>query len=326
MFNKFYIFFIIMSSNFFFMMINSPSIFVKWLYMEFSTMLLITAINIKSENKIVSILYYMISSISSLLSMAFISLNYSQLFFIKDDYLNLILMMSLFLKIGTFPFIYWMINIYLFSSWKQIFIISTFMKFIPMYFFSSIIFHTPIYFSLLMLNNLFISLYTNLNFSIKKLFGCSSIFNSLFFLYIIQINKSYFILLSSIYMILFFLMMFMLDYYNINNQNFCNFSKNSNNLFIILMFMYSSFPLFITFMFKWKFIFVMNKIFSNNFIMILLMMSMFMIWNYFTLFKTLFLKFNYVKMYMKNDLPYFKIFMPLMISFYSSLFIMFNLI
>nr|DBA43832.1 TPA_asm: ND2 [Bombus trifasciatus] len=325
--NKFNIFFITLLLFFFITMINSSSIYIKWLFLEFSTMLLISMINIKYENKIVSIMYYMVSSMSTLLTIIFISFNYSQLFIIKNDYLNLMLMISLFMKIGTFPFIYWMINIYLASSWGQIFIISTLMKFIPMFFFSSMMYHTPMFFLIMFLNNLFISLYTNLEFSLKKLFGCSSIFNSFFFLYIIQINITYFIFLSLMYIILLFMIMSILDFYNINNyQNFNNLTKKSINMFIFLMFMYSSFPLFITFMFKWKFIYLMNKIFSNNLIIILLLMSMFMIWNYFTLFKTLFLKFKYSKMYKKNEMFNYMMFIPLMISFYSMMFLMFNLI
>nr|DBA43793.1 TPA_asm: ND2 [Bombus supremus] len=326
MLNKFNMFSLISTFMLFFLMMNSSSIYIQWLSMEFSTILMISMINIKSNNKIVSILYFLMSSISSLLIIIFITLNYSQLFFIKNNNLNMILMISMFLKIGIFPFCFWMINIYMISSWKQIFIISTFMKFIPIYFFSSIMYISSTMMTFLLLNNIFISLYTNLNFSIKKMFGCSSVFNSLFFIYMLQINKNLFFLLMLIYLILFFMITFMLDFYYINNQNFNNFSYKSYIIFIIFMFMYSMFPLFMTFLFKWQFIYFFNLIYSNNLIILLLLTSMMMMWNYFTLLKTLILKFNFNKSFLKIEMLSMKIMIPITIFFYSLMFMIFNII
>nr|ATL63092.1 NADH dehydrogenase subunit 2 [Bombus consobrinus] len=326
MFNKFNTLSLISTIMFFIMIMNSTSIYIQWLSMEFSTILMISMINIKSNNKIVSILYFMMSSISSLLIIIFITLNYSQLYFIKNYDMNNILMISMFLKIGIFPFCFWMIKIYLMSSWKQIFIMSTLMKFIPIYFFSSIMYFSPNMMILMLLNNIFLSLYTNLNFSIKKMFGCSSVFNSFFFYFILQINKNYFFLFMFIYMTLFFLITFMLNFYNIKNQDFSNFSSKAFIIFTILMFMYSMFPLFMTFLFKWQFIILFNKIYSNNIIILLLLMSMMMIWNYFTLMKTLMLKFKFKKNFFKIEILSMKILIPMIIFFYSMTFLMFNLI
>nr|ALO64598.1 NADH dehydrogenase subunit 2 [Bombus hortorum]DBA43923.1 TPA_asm: ND2 [Bombus hortorum] len=325
-FNKFNSLFLISIIMFFFIMLNSTSIYIQWLSMEFSTILMISMINIKSNNKIVSILYFMMSSISSLLIIIFITLNYSQLYFIKNYDLNNILMISMFLKIGIFPFCFWMIKIYLLSSWKQIFIISTFMKFIPIYFFSSIMYFSSTMMTIMLLNNIFLSLYTNLNFSIKKMFGCSSVFNSLFFFYILQINKNYFFLFMFIYLTLFFMITFMLEFYNIYNQNFKNFSSKAYIIFITLTFMYSMFPLFMTFLFKWEFIILFNSIYSNNLIILLLLLSMMMLWNYFTLLKTLMLKFNFYKNIMKIEILSMKMLIPTIIFFYSMTFLIFNLI
>nr|DBA43806.1 TPA_asm: ND2 [Bombus vosnesenskii] len=324
-YNKMYMFSLFSVIMLFFIMLNSSSIYIKWLTMEFSTIIMISMINIKSNNKIVSIMYFMMSSISSLLIIIIISLNYSQIFILKNYMINFLLNLSMFLKIGFFPFCFWMIYIYKMSSWNQILIISTFMKFIPIYFFSSTIFMTPYLLNILILNNMFVALYTNKNFSMKKLFGCSSIFNSLFFYLIIHTNKNLFMLLILIYLNMFFILMYFLNFYNMNNLNFSNLSMYSYFIFIILLLMYSSLPLFFSFMFKWEFIFNLNLNLSYNLMILLLLLSMFMMWNYFILLKYMLLKLKFNKMILNFEIFNMNIYMLFMISFFSTMFILFNL-
>nr|DBA43585.1 TPA_asm: ND2 [Bombus impetuosus] len=323
-FDKLSIFCLTFLMVYFIFLLNSSSILVQWLVMEFCTILLISIINFKSSNKIVSIIYFMVSSISSLLLIMVISVNFNQLFLMKM--MNMILMMSMFLKVGMFPFCFWMIYIYKFSSWEQIFIVSTFMKFIPIYFFSSLIYMTPTFLYFLIFNNFFISLYTNLEFSMKKLFGCSSIFNSTFFIFIVQFNKTMFMLFFIIYILIFFILSFMLSFYDIKN-NFFNFSKKFFYLFIIVMFIYSSFPLFLTFMMKWELIYLLNFYLENNIVFLLLLSSFIMVWNYFIMFKLLILKFNFCKnnFYMNNELFLMNLFIYLIIYLYLMMFMLFNL-
>nr|YP_002519420.1 NADH dehydrogenase subunit 2 [Bombus hypocrita sapporensis]ABY75171.1 NADH dehydrogenase subunit 2 [Bombus hypocrita sapporensis] len=323
--NKLNLTYLIFIMNLFFMLMNSSSIYIQWLTMEFSTIIMIGMINIKSMNKIISILYFMISSISSLMTIMIISFNFTQLFTLKNPDINLMLMISMFMKIGMFPFCFWMILIYNKSSSSQIFIISTFMKFIPIYFFSSIINLSPIMITFLFLNNLFISLYTNLNFSIKKLFGCSSIFNSLLFILMIYSNKNLFLLFMIIYSTSFLNLILTMKFYNIKNLNFNNISLNSYYLLILMLFMYASFPLFMTFMMKWEFIYSLNLNFSNNLIFLLMLSSMFMLWNYFILFKFMILKFKFNKMTKINFINFKKISLSIMMI-YSFMFMLFNLI
>jgi hypothetical protein len=313
---------------FFYILINSTRIYVQWLSIEFCTILLIRIINIKSKNKIVRIIYFIISSISSLLLIVIILINFNQLYIIKSNRINLILIISLSIKIGLFPFCFWIVYIYKISSWNQSFIISTFIKFIPIYFFSSLIFLTPIFIYLIIFNNFFISLYTNLDFSINKLFGCSSIFNSLFFIFIIQLNKKIFIIFFIIYIIIFFIIIFLLEYHNIKNINFRIISSKSYDLFIIILFIYSLFPLFTTFLFKWEFIYLLEFYFRNNIIFFLLISRILIIWNYFILFKFLILKFKYNKNNLLTDKEIInKILISLIIIFfYLFIFLIFNLI
>nr|DBA43884.1 TPA_asm: ND2 [Bombus personatus] len=309
----------------FFILMNSSSIYIQWLSMEFSTILLISMINIKSKNKISSIMYFLISSISSLMIALTITLNFSQLILNQNYYLNSILLISMFMKIGIFPFCFWMIKIYIISSWMQIFILSTLMKFIPIYFFSLLTNTSNYLLTTMIFNNVYLAFYTNLNYSTKKLFGCSSIFNSLFFYYIITYNKNVFILLFSMYMIMFLMLMYLFNFYNIKNLNFKFLSFKSYYMLIILIFIYSSFPLFLTFFLKWQFTYLFTSIYSSNLMILLLLSSMMMLWNYFTLFKTLILNFKFLKNYMKLEMFMMNLFIPLMILLYSSMFLLFNL-
>lgn len=325
-YNKIYIFSLFSVIILFFIILNSSRIYIKWLTIEFSTIIIIRIINIKSNNKIVRIIYFIISSISSLLIIIIISLNYSQIFILKNYIINFLLNLSIFLKIGFFPFCFWIIYIYKISSWNQILIISTFIKFIPIYFFSSTIFITPYLLNILILNNIFVALYTNKNFSIKKLFGCSSIFNSLFFYLIIHTNKNLFILLILIYLNIFFILIYFLNFYNINNLNFRNLSIYSYFIFIILLLIYSSLPLFFSFIFKWEFIFNLNLNLSYNLIILLLLLRIFIIWNYFILLKYILLKLKFNKIILNFEIFNINIYILFIISFFSTIFILFNLI
>nr|DBA43689.1 TPA_asm: ND2 [Bombus nevadensis] len=325
MLNKFYLSSLMLIFFMFSIMMNTSSIYIQWLMMEFCTIIGISLINIKSMNKIISILYFMISSISSLFIIIFISMNYSMLM-IKNMNFNMIIMISMMFKLGIFPFWFWMIYIYEMSSWNQIFIISTILKFIPIYFFSSLLYFSSNLFFFLTMNNILIPFFMNYNFSIKKLFACSSIFNSLFFLFIIFINKNMFIFFMFIYMLIFFFITYILNYYNIKNLNFNFMSTKMLNLFKIMMFIYSSFPLFLMFLFKWSFIYNLTLInIDNNLIMILLLSSTLMIWNYLILFKYLMLKFNFLKNNLKMEIFSMKNLYFIFIFFYSLMFLLFNL-
>nr|DBA43702.1 TPA_asm: ND2 [Bombus melanurus] len=309
----------------FLILINSSSIYVQWLLMEFSTILLISMINIKSKNKISSILYFLMSSISSLMIALSIALNFSQFMLNQNHYLNLVLLTSMFMKIGVFPFCFWMIKIYMISTWKQIFVLSTLMKFIPMYFFF-LLTNTSNYLLLMMMfNNLYLAFYTNLDYSIKKLFGCSSIFNSTFFYYILIYDKSMYMLIFFMYTIMFYSLVFLLNFYNINDLNFKYLSLKSYYMVIILVFIYSSFPLFLTFFLKWQFTYLFSLVHLSNLIILLFLTSMMMLWNYFVLFKTLILNFKFFKNYMKLDIFKMNFFIPFIIFLYSFTFLMFNL-
>nr|DBA43715.1 TPA_asm: ND2 [Bombus superbus] len=325
MFNKFYLTSMLLIMSMFFIMLSSSSIYIKWLMMEFSTIIMISLINFKSENKIISILYYIISTISGLFVIITISMNFT-FFSIKYFNINNILMISMFMKLGFFPFWFWMIYIYNMSNWNQIFILSTMMKFIPIYFYSELIYMSMNIITFMFLNNIFISLYTNYNFNLKKLLACSSIFNSSYLFLMLYINKTMFLFLIMIYFINFSMLTYMMNYYKIENLEFNYIPYKMMNLIKLLLFSYSSFPLFLSFMFKWEFFLLMSNInMNNNLLMLMLLSNMLMIWNYFIIMKHMNLKFNKFLYKIEMKSPYI-IYIIIIIIMYSLSFLLFNLI
>ena len=109
----------------FILMLNSNNVFIQWVIIEFSTIIRIRLINIKSPNKIPRLIYYIVSVISRIFLFLFIIIYLRSLDFTKSDQFNFLIQILFFLKIGIFPFHFWIIYSYEIINWKQIFLIST---------------------------------------------------------------------------------------------------------------------------------------------------------------------------------------------------------
>jgi hypothetical protein len=92
--------------------------------------------------------------------------------------------------------------------------------------------------------------------------------------------------------------------------------------------MYSSFPLFVTFLFKWEFIYLINFFFRNRIIFLLLLSRILILWNYFIIFKLLILKFKYNKnnLFINKEIINIKYLLLIIIFIYLFIFIVFNII
>nr|DBA43494.1 TPA_asm: ND2 [Bombus convexus] len=323
--NKFFMMSGLLILSMFSIMMSSESIYIKWLMMELSTTISIGLINIDSSNKIISMLYYIISTISGLFIIVIISMNFS-FFMMNTSLINNILMISMFLKLGIFPFWFWMIYIYNMANWFQIFMLSTLMKFIPIYFFSNVLYLTMYMVTFIFINNFLLSLYTNYKFNMNKLLSCSSIFNSSYLLLILYSNDSLFIILTFLYLINFILLTYMMNFYKITNLDFNYVPSNTMNLIKILLFSYSSFPMFTSFIYKWElFMSLSNFNINNNTLMIMLLSNIIMMWNYFIVMKYMNLKFKTFTLKIKFKSPYF-IIIIFMIFIYTFSFMYYNMI
>nr|QNS39006.1 NADH dehydrogenase subunit 2 [Apis mellifera ligustica]QNV12181.1 NADH dehydrogenase subunit 2 [Apis mellifera]UML37935.1 NADH dehydrogenase subunit 2 [Apis mellifera ligustica]UML37974.1 NADH dehydrogenase subunit 2 [Apis mellifera ligustica]UML38013.1 NADH dehydrogenase subunit 2 [Apis mellifera ligustica] len=324
-----YHWFIYLLITIFVLMMNSNNIFIQWMLMEFGTIISISLINIKSTNKTPSLIYYSMSVISSIFLFFMIIVYLSSISFTKTDTFNFMVQMMFFLKIGTFPFHFWMIYSYEMMNWKQIFLMSTLIKFIPIYMMVSMtkINSWTLYF--LITNSLYISFYANKFYTLKKLLACSTIFNSFYFIFILELNKNMFIAMIILYSFNYFLLISFLNKFNIQNFNFMFYNKYQMYTFLTLMFNYSMYPIFLSFVIKWNLIFMMVSVKAYNWILFLLMISsMLMIWNYIIILKRVFLKMNFYKNNFIDDKDnkymYHSYFALTLLSFNISFFITLN--
>nr|UCC47158.1 NADH dehydrogenase subunit 2 [Apis mellifera] len=324
-----YHWFIYLLITIFVLMMNSNNIFIQWMLMEFGTIISISLINIKSTNKTPSLIYYSVSVISSIFLFFMIIVYLSSISFTKTDNFNFMVQMMFFLKIGTFPFHFWMIYSYEMMNWKQIFLMSTLIKFIPIYMMVSMtkINSWTLYF--LITNSLYISFYANKFYTLKKLLACSTIFNSFYFIFILELNKNMFIAMIILYSFNYFLLISFLNKFNIQNFNFMFYNKYQMYTFLTLMFNYSMYPIFLSFVIKWNLIFMMVSVKAYNWILFLLMISsMLMIWNYIIILKRVFLKMNFYKNNFIDDKDnkymYHSYFALMLLSFNVSFFITLN--
>nr|QEN99345.1 NADH dehydrogenase subunit 2 [Melipona fasciculata] len=315
---------ILLYMNFFLLMFNN-NFLIKWIIYEFSMILMIFMLNFNNSNKMISILYYSISSISSIMFLFFMIINNNLMFsFINSKFLMNFFMLNMLLKLSMFPFHSWMIYCYEKSSWQQIFFLSTIMKFIPISFFChflSIWFYMLI---LLTLNSIFMSIYININFSLKKLIACSTSFNNTLMIMMFLTSMKQFIMFCIMYSMILYCLIYILKLSHSKLFIMLNM-KYLNYLIKLWLLIYSMLPLMMTFMIKWNFLFEMMNfnIYMNMFILLYLMSSLLFLWKYLIIFKKISLK-NSFYIYYKSNI---KINLCLFIysTLYLFMFIMFNL-
>lgn len=324
-----YHWFIYLLITIFVLIINSNNIFIQWILIEFGTIIRIRLINIKSTNKTPRLIYYSVSVISRIFLFFIIIVYLSSIRFTKTDTFNFIVQIIFFLKIGTFPFHFWIIYSYEIINWKQIFLISTLIKFIPIYIIVSItkINSWTLYF--LITNRLYISFYANKFYTLKKLLACSTIFNSFYFIFILELNKNIFIAIIILYSFNYFLLIRFLNKFNIQNFNFIFYNKYQIYTFLTLIFNYSIYPIFLSFVIKWNLIFIIVRVKTYNWILFLLIISrILIIWNYIIILKRVFLKINFYKNNFIDDKDnkyiYHRYFALILLSFNVSFFITLN--
>nr|QNO34130.1 NADH dehydrogenase subunit 2 [Osmia pedicornis] len=317
--------FIILSTSIFFL----ENIFLKWMILEFFSLIFIGYLNFNNLNKIPSLIYFFISSISSLLIfMNFIySMNYLIIQFKTN---NLILMFSLFLKLGIFPFNLWMIYSFPFLSWNEIFFFSTFAKIIPINLISSYINFNFFLLMFLTMNSIIASIFILEEMNLKKILVFSSMNHSSYLIFISFFNSQTFIFYFIIYLLNTFLLIYLLEKMNFKNKIFTlnlNSMKNFNYLFIIIIFSYSMLPPFSSFMAKWFFfnenILIQKSIF---FLIILAISSVIMTWSYLNIMNYQFTLSKITKKsWLKFPKFYFKNNFNLILTFYLIFFFNFYL-
>nr|UXO94114.1 NADH dehydrogenase subunit 2 [Dolichovespula lama] len=277
-----------------------------WLLMEINTLIFISMMALETKNFKLTFNFFLIQSISSLMLIYLMNLKHS--LFNNSEWINFILILSLSMKIGLFPFFYWPPLINKNISWKMIFIMSTTQKFIPLlliysYFnnienkFTNFMLITMSIFSSLM--SIIMCLNEN---NIKKIMTYSSLNHLSWMIFIIIFDLSMFMIYFSFYFISMMFMCLMLNKLDIKTfQNLFKFQyfnyKEINFYLSLNLLIISALPPFMTFLIKLNSIKILieGMSFSSSFMLtmisiltLIFYMNMIMKFNIFSLIKSKF--------------------------------------
>jgi len=237
---------------------------IMFIFLELSMIIFICIMHRGKYSCYCSIKYFLVQTISSIL---FIS---SFLLFYLNSY---ILLFSMLIKIGVWPFHIWFINICLVISWINLFYILSFQKFFPIYIifcfysFNSLSF---IFLIIIMLNCLVGFLNCFYIIDIRGFFGYTGIVDQSWLIcgFIFSDFTGY--LYIFIYIIFRFLIFFNFDKYRVKYLSFINFNFSSNCIFILnfisLIRIPPSFGFFLKFIFIY--IFIYNGLYFFSFLFI----------------------------------------------------------
>nr|YP_010547218.1 NADH dehydrogenase subunit 2 [Odontocimbex svenhedini]UYK52157.1 NADH dehydrogenase subunit 2 [Odontocimbex svenhedini] len=250
--------------------LNATSWISAWMGMEMNLMSFIPLMMMKnklfnSSNAMMT--YFMVQTSSSCLLLFMIMMNKMEMDFTKLNLLNMIIQLSLMMKMGAAPTHWWVPKIINMLSWKNCFIMLTWQKLAPISLITMTNSSTLIYKSIIL--SLIIGAILGINqTSIKLIISYSSINHISWLLISIMMNISLFYLYFIIYSLSILMICSLLNNMNINylnqlykNYNFNMFSK------ILLMMMFLSMagiPPMIGFFPKLKILMMMIK---NNLIM-----------------------------------------------------------
>nr|YP_010461826.1 NADH dehydrogenase subunit 2 [Tapinoma ibericum]UUF93592.1 NADH dehydrogenase subunit 2 [Tapinoma ibericum] len=296
-----------------------------WLIMEINNFLFISYFSFSIKNKKMIFFYYIIQIIPSMILILSISLNNMNL--LNKNILNILIYLSLMIKLGVPPFHFWMPLISIYFNWNELFFLITFQKIIPFYMLSMINLKSYfILFSIILCAIIPPFMMMNLM-NLKKLLTYSSI-NQLGWMILLIYLKNiiwfyYLIMYSLITMMIFYILSYKKFYYNyINNSNIYY-----NMIILMIMMNMASIPPFSFFMFKWFSIFIIifnSNLFIASLIMIISSFLMFFIYMnmiYLIMFNNLIksklmnlniLNFNYMNMILFIMMLFFSLFMFIM--------------
>lgn len=228
------------------------NIIIIWFIIEINNFIFITLMLIKINNKKLIFLYFLIQIIASFI---FIFVLISNPIMIKN-YTNIILTLSLIIKLGVPPFHLWMIIMIKSINWILIFLTLTIQKLIPL----NILYLlnlSPIIFILIIIIRIIIPSIKIFNINeLKTLLTYSSINQTGWMTRLIFIKHPLWILYISIYILIIGSISFIIHRSKISIKFYQITFKNFNLMLTILMINIAGLPPFIFFIFKWATTFI----------------------------------------------------------------------
>lgn len=223
-------------------------LFLIWFIIEISNFLFISFITINISNKKSTFFYFFIQIISSsILIIALISLTLYNISHIID----ILLLISLILKLNIPPFHFWIIIIINYLNWFLIILILSIQKIIPFYILYFNIFN-PISFIIIILLSIIIPPIISININnLKKIFLYSSINQTRWFLILIFLKNSIWFLYFLFYNFISFIIIKFINLYKLNFFFKLNNYLNLSILNLFLFFNLARLPPLIFIFFKW---------------------------------------------------------------------------
>lgn len=261
-----------------------------WIGLELNLFSIIPILNFKSSIYSIeaTIKYFLIQAFASILLLIFlINKNF---IFINND--NILIIIPLLIKLRLIPFHLWLPSIIEGLNWFSCLLIITWQKITPIIIISYLNINKNIIFliALISINSIF-GLNQN---SIRKILAISSINNSTWILFAILINEKLWVNYFLIYSILNFLIIKILNNYNINYINQIKFF-NLNFFFklniLILIFSIIGLPPILGFIIKW--ILIKTLIYNNIYFIIIILIILTILNLFFYIKITYFILFNF---------------------------------
>uniref|UniRef100_UPI0030E336CC NADH dehydrogenase subunit 2 n=1 Tax=Ernothrips longitudinalis TaxID=3045428 RepID=UPI0030E336CC len=259
--------FYLQKNLFFFSLISSITIcfscnsfIMMWMSMEINLFSFIPLISIeqKKMSEKSSMMYFLIQSISSSIFLIAFSMNLNNM----KSIMSIFLILSIFMKLGLFPFHFWMISAIEGMSWNTAFLLMTIQKIIPITILSFLVKQNFIILFCL-LNSLMASISGMTMFSTRKILGFSSINHLSLMLISMLLSKKIFKIYFLVYSFMTLTATKTMKSTKINFlfQTMTNFKENKiNNLSILIIFMsMAGIPPFLGFMPKMMTIMIMMK-------------------------------------------------------------------
>nr|WCB99516.1 NADH dehydrogenase subunit 2 [Meteorus sp. 1 XHS-2023a] len=250
------------------MVISVNSMISVWVNMEMNLMMFLLMMILNNVNIYDSSMkYFLMSSFSSSVFILVINLNY----YFFNNFFLLVMNLSMFMKLGVFPFYYWFIDLMTNLNWLSCLILSTWQKLIPLYILMNV-FNKMLLYLVIFMNGLLSVFYGMNQVNMKKIMGYSSINHMSWMLMslILSINMwFYYFILYTLFNLLIMLMLNKLMILNL--MDFYGFYDNYLKYYFMYLFMsLGGLPPFFGFSMKWYFIFeAMIK--ENVFIMMFLL-------------------------------------------------------
>nr|YP_010264245.1 NADH dehydrogenase subunit 2 [Carebara diversa]UIO59231.1 NADH dehydrogenase subunit 2 [Carebara diversa] len=244
---------------------------ILWFFLEITNFLFICLLNYSMKNKKMIFFYFIIQMLSSFIIIFIISLN---TLFLMNNYLHLILISGLLIKLSVPPFHFWLPAISTYMPWNMFFILLTLQKILPFYLLSFLKLQKLMVFIILISCSI-VPPYFMLNWNnLKTIMAYSSINQSGWMILLITLKNIIWFKYFTIYTLI-MLALFTLFYYFKVFKHFSNFPLNLNILIFMFLLNLASMPPFSFFYLKWYSIFlaIMNNF--NSIILIIMMISSF---------------------------------------------------